>query len=154
MLGSQTGGKNPFVAAETVNPTIEMEPFYHAQGMAVHTDILTYNNIGDATTITIPENEVWFMYAWAMQVVATATTDRATFIQQISRLPRTSTPTLAATVGHLILDALNAATIMADVTRFPVPIPLTAGEELITTCASVSGAQTGTISVLHAKFTA
>ena len=155
MLGSQTGGKNPFFAAEQVNPTVEMSPFYHAQAMSVSTDVLVGVAVGDQVIRTVPDNEAWMLYGWGFSYIALSAGNKQYFRLDLSRLPRSSTTTLNHFLAILRHEnVLAVGDLTGSSIYFDNPIPLTAGSQLVTTLASRNGNITHTISYLYAKFTA
>lgn len=156
MLRSQTGGKNPFFASETVNPVVDMTPFYHALEMDGSSVTLAYTGVGDSVDITVPSDEAWFVYTWGFSAQASANTDRVHWLVNVLRLPGGS-----AVIGPLIASTIQSSSapdnqtgFMVGSVQFPVPIPLTAGAIIRSTVAGQTGSSTATISVLAAKFKA
>jgi hypothetical protein len=153
MLGSQTGGKNPFVANDQVSPNVEMAPFYHAHGMRAASDVLAATAVGDSVIRTVPDNEAWFLYSYGWLSTITSLADRLKLILQVSRLPQGGT---AACIYTTVENQTpqSQPTSMGEAFMFPVPIPLLPGSRLTTTVTHIVNNQTMTISYLVAKFTA
>ena len=155
MLGSQTGGKNPFFAAEQVNPTVEMAPFYHGSAMAVSTDVLVSTAPGDEVTRFVPANEAWFLYSIGASGSVLGSSAVRDLQVNLQHLPRSSSPTLPGQIATLTSSTASAAgDVIAASQLFPVPIPLIAGTSIQTIINRRSGATTMTISYVYAKFTA
>jgi len=152
MLGAQTGGKNPFNASEILAPTQEMTPFYHAQNMrTIQASGVAVQ--GGSRTVTVPADEVWFIYHiqnfWTTAIAA----DEIRFQNAISFPNSPSTGhTIHATDDPLSATAA-AASMVGDGVLFPQPLPVTQGTTITQIYRYVNGAGNNAIlQVLAAIF--
>ena len=153
MLGSQTGGKNPFDLAEIVRPTVDLTSFYHAQALKTSAVSLVYTAVGDNVQMEVPAGEAWFVYTIGVSVTSVTGADRAAFGVYLRDLPKSG---VAATLifNTRELNDVVAGDILSDSVRFPVPLPLTAGMELSLLTHSLTNSRTVFMTALYATFQA
>lgn len=69
-LDSQTQGENPASMGAVVAPTLDMERFYRsaARYSFGHAGNLSFDSLTDHATLTVPENEIWFLHNASVSV--------------------------------------------------------------------------------------
>lgn len=157
MLGSQTGGKNPFDAADVVNPVIAMQPFYHAQGMSIESaPAFVVNALLDFAQLEVPQNEVWFVYNVSCQAAFTTAAGAVELVYSLFSTPA-GVPNNSMVIGDTgLLNATLAVAVIGNAIQFPTPLPLVAGSRLRATVGDFTGTAVTTITfaALVAKFSA
>jgi hypothetical protein len=154
MLGTKTGGKNPFVSAEQVNPVVEMTPFYHAQGLSIETGSLTFVNVLEFVDLTVPSDEAWFVYAVSVQSGFTLVGDRLGVIFSLFSTPA-GPPNNSMVIGQSgLLELVGAIGTVGEAVQFPNPLPIVGGSKLRCTVTDSNVGKTLLFSALVAKFKA
>lgn len=151
MLGSQTGGKNPFDLAEVVRPTVDLTPFYHAQAFKTTAVSLAYAAVGDNVQMEVPAGESWFLYSIGVTILSVAGADRASFGVYLRDLPKSGTDATLIWNTRELADVV-AGDLLSDSVRLPVVLPLTAGMELSLQLHSLTNARTVFMTALYATF--
>lgn len=87
-LDSQTQGENPASLGAVVAPTLDMERFYRSAARYAfgHVGNLTFDSLTDHATLTVPENEVWFLHHASVSL-QNNTGATATYAPAISLVP-------------------------------------------------------------------
>lgn len=151
MLGSQTGGKNPFNVNEVVAPTVEMIPFYHAQAMQIMSTNFTPAGNLDSQTIVVPNDESWFVYVINNSELTTLGNDSIRWQIGITA-PKSGNTNIPIHTDPVSLGGGAAVTQIASAVRFNPPLPLVAGTIIRQTVVDLVGARNMFLQVYAAVF--
>jgi hypothetical protein len=154
MLGSQTGGKNPFNSLEEVLPMVDMVPFYHAQAMKCITASYTPSSLLDSQFVRVPDDEAWMVYGVFNRELTISASDSVRWQNVIGGLPKSGLDAYTCYCDGVLLQNTASTALLASGINFPVPIPLQAGGQVSQVFADGAGNRASTLMVLAAVFKA
>lgn len=128
LIGAETGGKNPPIYDDSVQPTVDLFELYAAQTLSAFNTTIAHENSGEVVTTTVPDGEVWIVRAVSVLMTLGALTEyeRWTFrVQTLPRLgPEESIPSPFPSFWTSRLIAPNLIANQPLVDSFALPAPL------------------------------
>lgn len=129
MLQSQTGGKNPFDASESVVPVVEMSPFYQMQHFGGSVHVGNSAPVNTVNQLIVPQGVVWFLHGSSYFWTAIAPLDSASFRMVLRNLPQSGSALIPIHMFQTQV-AIAIGDRASDSILFPNLIPLQGGTQI------------------------
>lgn len=127
LVGTETGGKNPSLAPESVSPILRMNELYSAQTLSAVNWATNSTAVGDSNSITVPSDEIWVCYSASMNTNSPLVGDHDVVAMSVDRLPRDAAGAAPPTIFVASLLSLSVNSDPNDSILFPVPFVLSHG---------------------------
>lgn len=133
LIGAETGGKNPPIYADFVQPSVELLELYAAQTLANVNETIAHTAAGTPLTITVTEGETWLLRSCSVLTTMPAASFERWSVR-IRRVPRGDIAQLNGFPDIWTSRMLvpNAVGLQQDHDSFYLPTPLAclAGTEI------------------------
>lgn len=128
LLGSKVGGRYPDVISDSAVPTVSLNGLLRGRRIATAVANSLTSAVNDSAELTVPEGEVWEVFAIDSIVSATAAAQLTNIRIQLENLANSADPQEIIIVANHVAPVGSAAVhAMAGTTIYDEPLVLPAG---------------------------